>query len=104
MKIRAFDFDDDFDAIKTWITDERTHMMWCANLIPYPLEKEMIKLAVRRAFTDPEALAVQLNVFPENARAKRCYEGTGFTERQNTPNAFKYKDESWGRCNMIIKR
>ena len=35
MKIRAFDFDDDFDAIKTWITDERTHMMWCANLIPY---------------------------------------------------------------------
>ena len=33
MKIRAFDLDDDFDAIKTWITDERTHMMWCANLI-----------------------------------------------------------------------
>ena len=165
MKIRAFDFGDDFDAIKTWITDERTHMMWCANLIPYPLEKEklrsflseiagklgdstfvaiydevrvvvfycyslnhethermhkfvmvdasvrgkgigkeMIKLAVRNAFTDPEALAVQLNVFPENARAKKCYECAGFTERQNTPNAFKYKDESWGRCNMIIKR
>ena len=42
--------------------------------------KEMIKLAVRSAFTDPEALAVQLNVFPENARAKRCYEGAGFTD------------------------
>ena len=54
--------------------------------------------------TDPEVLAVQLNVFPENARAKRCYEGVGFTERHNTPDAFKYKDESWGRCNMIIKR
>ena len=54
--------------------------------------KEMIKLVVRRAFTDLEALAVQLNVFPENARAKRCYEGAGFIERQNTPNAFKYKD------------
>ncbi len=165
MKIRAFDLDDDFDVIKTWITDERTHMMWCANLITYPLEKEelrsflsdiagkfgdspfvavddegrvvgfycyslnhgtlegmlkfvivdasvrgkgigkeMIKLAVCKAFTDPEVLAVQLNVFPENARAKRCYEGVGFTERHNTPDAFKYKDESWGRCNMIIKR
>ena len=40
MKIRVFDLDDDFDVIKTWIADERTHMMWCANLIPYPLEKE----------------------------------------------------------------
>ncbi len=66
--------------------------------------KEMIKLAVRNAFSDPEALAVQLNVFPENTRAKRCYEGAGFAERQITTDAFKYKDESWGRCNMIIKR
>ncbi len=57
--------------------------------------KEMNRLAVRNAFTDPEALAVQLNVFPENARAKRYYEGVGFTERQNTPDAFKYKGESW---------
>ena len=165
MQIRTFNLTEDFDVIKTWITDERTHMMWCANLITYPLEKEklrsflseiagkfgdspfvavddegrvvgfycyslnhethegmlkfvmvdasvrgkgigkeMIKLAVRNAFTDPDALAVQLNVFSENSRAKRCYEGVGFTERQNTPNAFKYKDESWGRCNMIIKR
>ena len=165
MKIRAFDLNDDFDVIKTWITDERTHMMWCANLIPYPIEKEtlrsflseisekfgdspfiavddegrvvgfycyslnrethegmfkfvmvdasvrgqgigkeMIRLAVRYAFSDPEALVVQLNVFSENIRAKKCYEGAGFTERQNTPDVFKYKDESWGRCNMIIKR
>ena len=165
MKIRAFNLDKDFDVIKTWITDERTHMMWCANLIPYPIEKEtfrsilseiaerfgdspfaavddegrvvgfycyslnhethegifkfvmvdasvrgqgigkeMIRLAVHNAFSDPEAVAVQLNVFPENARAKRCYEGAGFTERQITPDAFKYKDESWGRCNMVIKR
>ena len=165
MKIRAFNLDKDFDVIKTWITDERTHMMWCANLIPYPIEKEtlrsilseiaerfgdspfaavddegrvvgfycyslnhethegifkfvmvdasvrgqgigkeMIRLAVHNAFSDPEAMAVQLNVFPENTRAKRCYEGAGFTEREITPDAFKYKDESWGRCNMVIKR
>ena len=66
--------------------------------------KEMIRLAVCNAFSDPEALAVQLNVFPENARAKGCYEGAGFKERRNTHDAFKYKDESWGRCNMVQKR
>ena len=55
----------------------------------------MIRLAVKNAFSDPEALAVQLNVFPENERAKRCYEGAGFTERKTTPDAFKYQDESW---------
>ena len=165
MIIRLFDIDNDFDVIRTWITDERTHMMWCADLVPYPLEKEklrlflseisgkfgdspfvaaddegrvvgfycyslnhethegmlkfvivdasvrgkgigkeMIRIAVRKAFSDSEALAVQLNVFSENAGARRCYEGVGFTERKNTPDTFRYKDESWGRCNMIIKR
>ena len=165
MEIRSFEIDKDYECISNWISDERTHAMWCANLISYPLEKEklrnflseifgkfgdnpfvatdddgrvvgfycyslnhethegilkfvmvdesvrgkgigkeMIRLAVANAFSDPEALAVQLNVFPENARAKRCYEGAGFTERQNTPGAFKYKDEFWGRCNMIYKK
>ena len=35
---------------------------------------EMLGLAVRQAFENPEAAIVQLNVFPENLRAKRCYE------------------------------
>lgn len=64
----------------------------------------MIRLAVLNAFSDPEAKAVQLNVFPENIRAKRCYGGIGFKERRTTPDAFKYKDESWGRCNMVLDR
>ena len=42
MQIRTFNLTEDFDVIKTWITDERTHMMWCANLITYPLEKEKL--------------------------------------------------------------
>lgn len=165
MNIRPFETDRDFEYISKWISDERTHAMWCANLIPYPMEKEsfksflsdiadrfgdnpfvavgdddipvgfycyslnhetkegflkfvmvdsairgkgvgkeMIRLAVNEAFSDPEAKAVQLNVFPENPGAKKCYEGAGFTERMTTPDAFKYKDESWGRCNMVIKR
>ncbi len=65
--------------------------------------KEMIRLAVRNAFSDPEAHAVQLNVFPENARVRKCYEGAGFAERETIPHAFKFKDELWGRCNMVIK-
>ena len=26
--------------MKNWVTDERTHAMWCANLIKYPLCEE----------------------------------------------------------------
>ena len=40
MKVRAFDPDKDFDLIKNWAADERTHAMWCANRFTYPLEKE----------------------------------------------------------------
>ncbi len=66
--------------------------------------KEMIRFDVRNAFSDPGAKAVQLNVFSENVIAKRCYEGVGFKIRRNTLDAFKYKEESWCRCNMIIAR
>ena len=38
----------------------------------------------------------------ENERARKCYESVGFKERETTPGAFKYKDETWGRCNMVI--
>ena len=26
----------DFDYVRQWITDARTHAMWCANRLPYP--------------------------------------------------------------------
>ena len=66
--------------------------------------REMLQLAVKYAFEITNAQAVQLNVFPENEKAKKCYESVGFTERKTDLNAFVYQDESWGRCNMIIKR
>ena len=165
MKLRPFEIDNDFNIIKDWITDERTHAFWCANHTNFPLEredfslllkeikemfgdapyvatsdegevegffcfgfnqeakeamlkfvmldgskqgkglgKEMIKLAVNYIFEKTGAEAVQLNVFPENERAKKCYEGVGFVERKLTPGAFKFKDEAWGRCNMILRK
>ena len=39
MRIRPYISVLDFDEMEKWITDERTHAMWCANLISYPLQK-----------------------------------------------------------------
>lgn len=164
MRIRPYQ-NKDFDIISQWITDERSHALWCANLMPYPLDKnsfdallqeaeerfgdspfvattndgqvvgffcfsvnlhtnegmlkfvvidntmrnkgygcEMLKLAIKYAFEIAKADAVHLNVFPENPGAKKCYEKVGFKERTLTENAFSFKDESWGRCNMITTR
>ena len=164
MKLREYLPSKDFDIIKNWIDDERTHAMWCACRFEYPLEKEnfeevlkdmhskwgdtpfvaslddgntvgffcyslnnetkegmlkfvvvnpslrgkgvameMLDLASQYAFEETGAKALHLNVFSENIRAKKCYQKAGFTERSVTENAFSYKDESWGRCNMIKK-
>lgn len=165
MKIRPFILNRDFDKIKNWVTDERTHAMWCANRLKYPLNEEdfadvmseiwanygdipyvavddknevigffsfslnpdnnegmlkfvmvdpekrgkgigkhMLRLALEYAFDITKAGAVHLNVFTENTRAKKCYEGIGFVERHTNNAVFPYKDELWGRCNMIIER
>ncbi len=165
MRLRPYIACKDFDEIRNWITDERMHAMWCANLIQFPIEKdnlekvmqeaaerfgdspyvatsdkgeligffcysvnvdsnegmlkfvmnnpqyrgkgygkEMLRLAVKYAFEITNVQAVHLNVFPENERAKKCYESVGFTERKTDLNAFAYKDESWGRCNMVIRK
>ena len=162
MKLRKYLPSKDFDNIKSWIDDERTHAMWCAGRFEYPLEKEnfeavledmhskwgdtpfiaslddgnnvgffcyslndetkegmlkfivvnsllrgkgvakeMLELASQYAFEETGAKALHLNVFSENIRAKKCYQKAGFTERSVTENAFSYKDESWGRCNMF---
>lgn len=165
MRLRPYIPFSDFNEIKSWITDERTHAMWCANLINYPIEKEnfenvmreaatrfadspyvattddgkvvgffcysvnlntnegmfkfvmvnpthrgkgfgkeMLQLATQYAFDITKVDAVHLNVFPENLRAQKCYESVGFVARKTDAGAFSFKDESWGRCNMVIKK
>ena len=164
MILNNFDPARDFDAIKNWIEDERTHAMWSASRFAFPLEKEnftntlsdmnsksgdipflvvaddgeaagffcyafneetkegmlkfivvnpafrgkgvageLLKLASEYAF-EHGAEMVHLNVFTENIRAKKCYLKAGFTERNTTENAFQYKDEYWGRCNMTLRK
>ena len=165
MKLRRFDIDRDFDSLSRWAADERTHAMWCAMRMKYPLQKddvdsflrfeeekygnkaftavddngcpvgffccspnresgetmlkfvivdpecrgkgfgsEMVKLAAENEFADDSVRAVQLMVFTENTGARRCYEKAGFAERSVTPDAFTYGSESWGRCNMVLKK
>lgn len=165
MRLRPYIASKDFEIIKTWISDERSQALWCANWFQFPLEKEnfetvlkdvaerfgdtpfvatsedgiligffsyslnldinegmlkyviinpeyrgkgfgqeMIRLVVKYAFEITNAQSVQLNVFPENARAKKCYEAVGFQERKIDLNSFSFKEESWGRCNMVIRR
>jgi RimJ/RimL family protein N-acetyltransferase len=64
----------------------------------------MLKLAMKYAFVTTGAEAVQLNVFSENARAMKSYIKAGFQIRKTTDKAFAFKDEVWGRCNMVVKR
>ena len=40
MRLRPYIHERDFDVIAGWVGDERTHALWCAQLVPYPIEKE----------------------------------------------------------------
>jgi len=68
------------------------------------LGREMLALAVDRAFERGGADAVKLNVFFENDRARRCYARVGFEERTVVKDAFAFGEEMWGRCSMIVRK
>ena len=40
MRLRPYIHSKDYNYIYNWITDERTHALWCANMIPYPMTEE----------------------------------------------------------------
>lgn len=66
--------------------------------------RKMIRLAADTAFENPEVRIVRLNVFSVNVPAERCYLSAGFAVESVTPEAFRYKDEVWGRCSMTLAR
>lgn len=37
MRLRPYIPEKDFEVIRDWITDPRTHALWCANCFDYPL-------------------------------------------------------------------
>lgn len=40
MHLRIYNEQTDFSYIASWIQDERTHALWCAQLLSYPLSKD----------------------------------------------------------------
>ena len=40
MTIRPYIHENDFQLLSRWVEDERTHALWCAGLMPYPLTEE----------------------------------------------------------------
>ena len=49
MRLRAFNMDTDFEDMKNWINDERSHALWCANIIRYPLNKDHLDEGLKEA-------------------------------------------------------
>ena len=48
MRLRPYIHSKDYDYIQNWITDERTHALWCANLIPYPMTEEKLQSVLEK--------------------------------------------------------
>ena len=47
MKLRPYNYDTDYPLIEGWITDERTHALWCARRFPWPLTRESFEQKLR---------------------------------------------------------
>ena len=58
MRLRPYQ-NKDFDTISQWITDAHSHAFWCANLIPYPLEKKSFDDFLKTAIL-PEGLTFKM--------------------------------------------
>ena len=84
MKLRLLEIEKDFSVIKDWITDEKSHAMWCADLMHYPLEitnfKEVLFEAAKRfgdipyvAVTDEGDVVID-PCFGSGSTARACIE------------------------------
>lgn len=52
MRLRPYIHSKDYDYIQNWITDERLHALWCANLIPYPMTGEKLQSVLEKDASD----------------------------------------------------
>lgn len=52
MQFRPYINTVDYEYIEKWLKDERTHALWCANLIPYPITRERLKAALEKETND----------------------------------------------------
>ena len=47
MKLRPYRYGEDFPLLESWITDGRTHALWCAGRFPRPLERRSFEEKLR---------------------------------------------------------
>ena len=64
--------------------------------------KQMLRLALDKVFSEG-ADRVRLCVLSVNDGAKRCYESLGFEYCGTDEGAFRYENEMWDRCHMVIE-
>lgn len=48
MRIRPYSEGGDYEYLEKWDSDERTHALWCANLIPWPMTKDSLRSLLER--------------------------------------------------------
>ena len=65
---------------------------------------QMIRLALKYAFEITGVDFVQLNVFKCNEAAMKCYAKAGLRMRAVEEAAFRYREERWDRCNMMVEK
>lgn len=46
MKLREYRPETDFKSVASWVGDERTHALWCADRMPYPLTQDAFHAAL----------------------------------------------------------
>jgi len=52
MRIRPYIHNKDYEYIASWIDCEKTHALWCANLLPYPVTPEAFQNFLEKCSTD----------------------------------------------------
>ncbi len=83
MRIRPYIESRDYEKLEKWIDGERTHALWCANLVPYPMTRNSFHHYLEnnaKDFADGAYVATERD---EDAIGFFCYsvndeENTGF--------------------------
>ncbi|MBR6626714.1 MAG: GNAT family N-acetyltransferase [Lachnospiraceae bacterium] len=52
MHLRPYINTEDYKYIEKWLTDERTHALWCANRIAYPITQDKLGNALQKGAED----------------------------------------------------
>lgn len=48
MRLRAYIEEIDFSCIRKWLQDEKTHLLWCAGRLQYPLQPDSFREFLRK--------------------------------------------------------